>query len=66
MSTTTFAFELTQSSSPVMPLWVKVESPMTAMEGCCPASAAPFAIVTEAPISTQAWIAWKGESAPRV
>lgn len=44
MTMVTSAFSLTQSSSPVMPEWVKVESPMTATAGCRPASEAPFAI----------------------
>ena len=59
-------FSFTASSRPVMPEWVKVESPMTAMEGCCPASAAPLAIVIEAPMSTQVSMAWNGASQPSV
>jgi hypothetical protein len=46
-------FFITASSSPVIPECVKVESPMTAMDGFKPASAAPIAMVTDAPISTQ-------------
>ena len=49
-----------------MPEWVKVESPITATEGNCPPSAAPLAIVTEAPISTQVSIARNGGSEPSV
>ena len=49
-----------------MPECVNVESPMTATDGWMPASAAPFAIVTEAPMSTQDEIAWKGGNAPSV
>ena len=66
ISTTTFALAFTQSNKPVIPEWVNVLSPITAIAGCCPASAAPLAIVTDAPISTQACIAWKGDSAPKV
>ncbi len=43
----------TASRSPVMPEWVKVESPITQRAGRSPASAAPLAMVMEAPISTQ-------------
>ena len=57
---------LTQSSSPVMPEWVKVESPMTATAGCRPASEAPFAMVMEAPLSTQELMALNGALAPSV
>lgn len=57
---------LTASSSPVMPEWVKVESPITDTAGRKPASAAPLAIVIEAPISTQVFMALNGSSAPRV
>ena len=49
-----------------MPEWVKVESPMTAMVGCCPACAAPMAMVIEAPMSTQVSMAWNGASQPSV
>ena len=49
-----------------MPEWVKVESPITAIEGCCPASAAPLAMVIEAPMSTQVSMAWNGASHPSV
>ena len=57
---------LTASSRPVMPECVKVESPITAMAGCTPASAAPLAIVMEAPMSTQLSMARNGGSAPSV
>ncbi len=56
----------TASSSPVMPEWVKVESPMTAMAGRSPASAAPLAIVIDAPMSTTVSMAWNGASHPSV
>ena len=51
---------------PVMPEWVKVESPITATAGWTPASEAPFAIVMEAPMSTQESMALKGALAPKV
>ena len=54
------------SSKPVIPEWVNVESPMIAIEGRRPASAAPLAIVIEAPISTQEARALNGGKAPRV
>ena len=60
------ALSLTASRRLVMPECVKVESPMTAMAGCTPASAAPFAMVMEAPMSTQESMARNGGSAPRV
>ena len=41
----------TALNKPVMPEWVKVESPITAIAGNNPASAAPFAIGMDAPIS---------------
>ena len=41
------------SRSPVIPECVNVESPMTATGYGSPASAAPFAIVMDAPMSTQ-------------
>ena len=44
--------------------WVKVESPITATAGWTPASEAPFAIVMEAPMSTQESMALKGALAP--
>ena len=66
MTTVMFVPSFTASSSPVIPEWVKVESPMTARAGCCPASAAPLAIVIEAPMSTQVSMAWNGESHPSV
>ena len=66
MMTVMLAFSLMASSSPVMPLWVKVESPMIATAGHCPASAAPFAIVMLAPMSTHEWMAWNGGRNPRV
>ena len=47
---------ITASNNPVIPECVKVESPITATAGTKPASAAPFAIVIEAPISTQLFI----------
>ena len=55
------ALELTASSSPVIPLWVKVESPITPTDGHTPELAAPIAMVSEAPISTQEWMALKGD-----
>ena len=66
MTTVMFDRSFTASSSPVMPLWVKVESPMTATAGRSPASAAPLAMVIEAPISTQESMAQKGGRAPSV
>ena len=66
MMTVMFDLSLTASSSPVIPEWVKVESPMTAIAGKSPASAAPFAMVIDAPISTQLDRALNGGSAPRV
>jgi len=39
---------------------VNVESPITDTAGYNPASAAPFAMVIEAPMSTQELIAWNG------
>src|SRR5690606_9395259 len=42
----------TVSSNPVMPEWAEVLSPMTAMAGTRPASAAHFGMVMEAPIYT--------------
>ena len=66
MTMVTLEFSFTQSSNPVMPEWVKVESPMTATAGCTPASEAPFAIVMEAPMSTQELMALKGALAPKV
>ena len=62
----TLAFSFTQSNSPVIPEWVNVESPMTATAGKRPPSAAPFAIVMEAPMSTHELIALKGAFAPSV
>ena len=53
MQSTMSDLEFTASRRPVMPLWVNVESPITAIEGHAPASAAPTAMVREAPISTQ-------------
>ena len=64
--TVIFDLSLTASSSPVIPECVNVESPMTAIEGNNPASAAPLAIVMDAPISTQLDSALNGGSAPRV
>lgn len=55
MQIVTLAPALAQSRRPVIPLWVKVESPITATAGHTPELAAPSAIVTEAPISTQVW-----------
>ena len=66
MMTVMLAFSLMASSRPVIPLWVKVESPITATAGQTPELAAPMDIVTEAPISTQVWNAWNGASQPRV
>ena len=66
MMTVMLLRSFTASSSPVMPEWVKVESPMTAIDGYTPASAAPLAIVIEAPISTQVSMAWNGASQPSV
>ena len=62
----TAEFLFTASSSPVIPEWEKVESPITATLGINPASAAPTAIVTDAPISTQELIALNGGRAPSV
>ena len=59
-------FSLTASNKPVIPEWVKVESPITATVGNNPASQAPLAIVIEAPMSTQELMDWKGGSAPKV
>ena len=58
--------ELTASRRPVIPEWVKVESPITPTEGHTPLLAAPMAIVSDAPISTQVWIALNGDMYPRV
>lgn len=66
MMTVMAALAFTASSRPVMPEWVKVESPMTATAGCCPASAAPLAIVIEAPMSSTVSMAWNGASQPSV
>ena len=66
MMTVMGVFSFTASSSPVIPLWVKVESPIIATEGTSPASAAPLAIVMDAPMSTQALIPLKGGNAPSV
>ena len=66
ITTVMLLFSFTASSRAVMPEWVKVESPITATEGNCPPSAAPLAIVTEAPISTQVSIARNGGSEPSV
>ena len=49
-----------------MPEWVKVESPMIDTAGRWPASAAPLAMVIEAPMSTQVSMALNGASQPRV
>ena len=57
---------LTASSSPGIPECVKVLSPIIAIAGNSPASAAPLAIVIEAPISTVLSRAWYGGNAPRV
>ncbi len=62
----TVEFLFTASSNPVIPEWVKVESPITATLGVNPASAAPTAMVTEAPISTHELIALNGGKAPSV
>ena len=59
-------FSFTASSNPVIPECVKVESPITDTAGNNPASAAPLAIVIEAPMSTQELIAWNGGKAPKV
>src|ERR1035437_10491493 len=59
-------FLTTASSNPVIPECVKVESPITAIDGNNPASDAPIAMVTEAPISTHELIALYGGSAARV
>ena len=61
-----FEFSLTASSRPVMPEWVNVLSPITATAGNTPASAAPLAIVMEAPMSRQDEMAPYGGSAPSV
>ena len=66
MTIVTFAFSLTQSSNPVIPECVNVESPITAIAGNNPPSAAPLAIVMDAPISTHECIALKGGNAPNV
>ena len=66
MITVMAAWSLTASSRPVIPECVKVESPITAMAGRWPASAAPLAIVIEAPMSTQESMARNGGSAPSV
>ncbi len=50
----------------VIPEWPKVESPMTAIAGWRPASDAPLAIPTEAPMQTQVSIALWGGNQPRV
>ena len=55
-----------QTGKPVMPLWVNVESPMTATAGHWPASAAPLAMPIEAPRSTQEWMALNGGRKPSV
>ena len=59
-------FSLMASNSPVMPECVKVESPMMASDGNCPASAAPLAMVMEAPMSTHESMALNGFRNPRV
>ena len=61
-----FDLSLTASSRPVMPECVKVESPMMATDGKSPASAAPLAMVMDAPMSTQLARALNGGRAPRV
>ena len=66
MMTVMSARSFTASSRPVMPEWVKVESPITATEGCWPASAAPLAMVIEAPMSTHVSMACSGASHPSV
>ena len=48
--TVTGVCSTTTSNNPVMPEWVKVESPITATDGCIPASDAPFAMVMDAPM----------------
>ena len=66
ITTVMLVFSFTASRRPVIPEWVKVESPITATEGNKPPSAAPFAMVIEAPMSRQESIALNGGSAPRV
>ena len=64
--TVILALSFMASRRPVIPECVKVESPITAIAGKTPASAAPFAMVMEAPISTQLSIARNGGKAPSV
>ena len=66
MTTVMFDLSFTASNRPVIPLCVKVESPMMATAGNKPASAAPFAIVMLAPMSTQLLSALNGGNAPNV
>jgi hypothetical protein len=57
----------TASSKPVMPECVNVESPITHTAGNKPASAAPFAMVMDAPMSTQELMVLNGgKSAKRI
>ncbi len=60
MITTILLFSLMASRRPVIPECVKVESPIMDTAGNWPASAAPLAIVIDAPMSTQESIALKG------
>ncbi len=53
MSSVIGVFSATASMSGVTPEWRKVESPITPRAGRMPASAAPLAIPTEAPMQTQ-------------
>ena len=66
MMMVTGVFSETQSSKPVIPEWVNVESPINATACFMPASAAPFAMVMEAPMSTHELIEFKGGKADKV
>ena len=57
MRRVTLALARAKEVKPGSPEWTKVESPITATAGWRPAKAAPSAMPTEAPISTQACMA---------
>ena len=78
MTMVTLEFSFTQSSNPVMPEWVKVakwtqfnenEMPLYSLPlkiEDAPQGTKSFAIVMEAPMSTQELMALKGALAPKV
>ena len=69
MMTVIFALLYTASIRPVMPLWMKVESPMTATECLCASGSAlsnPIAMPMLAPMHTTTSIAESGGTAPSV